>query len=197
MGWCGDRGVTGWRLRATCGEGHVEGAECACSRRVTSAGAEGKVGVVECRCWLCSMETQSENAVLRGGRACSCSSIWVNAVRRTRWCAARCAVVLVGRALVAGCGRCAAIHLHRCFLVKGFYDTVLYIQIQIQILYSRLWAPLVCRLLSSVNQCGKAKGARLLIVRANHKLPRANVAHESNINTRRGCHAHETRKRPN
>ena len=36
---------------------------------------------VECRCWLCSMETQSENAALRGGRACSCSSMWVDRQR--------------------------------------------------------------------------------------------------------------------
>ena len=115
LGWCDDRGVMGWRLRVACGEGHVEGAECACSRRVTSAGAEGKVGVVECRCWLCSMETQSENAVLRGGRACPCSSMWVNAVRRTRWCAARHVGVHVGRVLGVACERCAAVNLHRGF----------------------------------------------------------------------------------
>ena len=74
---------------------------------------------------------------------------------------------------------------------------IVYTDTDTDTVHPRLWAPLVCRLSSSVNQCGKAKGARLLIARANHKLPRANVAHESNINTRRGCHAHETRKRPN
>ena len=121
LGWCGGRGVTGWCLRAACGEGHVEDAECACSRRATSAGAERKVGVVECRSWLCSMETQGENAVFRGGRACSCSSIWVNAVRQTRWCAARHVGVRVGRVLGVACERCAAVHLHRGFPIVVFF----------------------------------------------------------------------------
>ena len=67
---------------------------------------------------MCSMEAQSGNARWWRRRTCRQWRVWVSAARRTRRCAARCAVVHAGRAPGARCGRCAAIHLHRCFLLE-------------------------------------------------------------------------------
>ena len=56
------------------------------------------------------------------------------------WCEARCVVVLVGRALEAGCGRCAAIHLHRLFSRKKVFIRIIYIQYcNINYRYSNLY----------------------------------------------------------